>query len=581
MIIPVVWLSLHETTPCRGYWDQTMLEDAFKQRLGSTAPYAFKHYEIGPGDLDQMPIADGAVFVIGARSHGDRVTAINHLIAMYRWCVVILTGDEENVFPVHELAGAVVMQQTPLLVDGKQHGDGWWIGDGYTPETRFVLGSDEAKAVYDSKPWDWFFAGQDTHARRHECIKAMITVENGSVVPTAGFTQGMKPRAYHMGLAAAKIAPCPSGPVSVDTFRLFEALEAGCVPLADGRSPLHSQFMYWDSVFASTAPFPVIDDWRLAPTMIKHLLRDWPACGNRCFAWWQWYKRAFVGGLIDAIEEAMGGVGEMVIERAVTVIIPTSPIPSHPSTEIIEATIASVRERLPLADIFVCFDGVRPEQEHLRENYERYQRELLWQMNHKMENVWPLRYDEHLHQALMTRWTMTAVETPLVLFVEHDTPLVGEIPFTALSELLIEGHANLVRFYHEAAIHPEHEHLMVDEMPRLIRGVPLTGTMQWSQRPHLARTDFYKAMLDEYFGEKSRTMIEDVMHGVLDHDWRHHEIDGWARWQTFIYTPYGDTKRSTHIDGRESEPKFEMVYEYDGRDVPAGAPYPTSKRVDA
>ena len=31
--------------------------------------------------------------------------------------------------------------------------------------------------------------------------------------------------------------PCPSGPATPDSFRLWEALEAGCVPIADGYAP--------------------------------------------------------------------------------------------------------------------------------------------------------------------------------------------------------------------------------------------------------------------------------------------------------------------------------------------------------
>ena len=42
----------------------------------------------------------------------------------------------------------------------------------------------------------------------------------------------------------------------------------------------------------------------------------------------------------------------------VTVLIPVSPIPSHPSTEVLDVTIDSIRTRLPDAEIIIMFDGV-------------------------------------------------------------------------------------------------------------------------------------------------------------------------------------------------------------------------------
>ena len=58
--------------------------------------------------------------------------------------------------------------------------------------------------------------------------------------------------------------------------------------------------------------------------------------------------------------------------REITVVIPTSPIPSHPSTAIIDETIASVRKQLPDSRIIVTADGVRAEQVGMANNYFEY-----------------------------------------------------------------------------------------------------------------------------------------------------------------------------------------------------------------
>lgn len=572
-VVPVAWYATRGN-----HWDQTILEDVFAQRWGSTSPLVFKHFVVT--EDHEWPVADGVVCVIPARHFVSSAKDINDALGRYEWAVAMLTGDEEGTFPYQELTNAVVMRQTPLIFDkGPLPEDDWWFGDGYTPHTRPTLVTPHAQHQYEHKVLDWSFAGQDTHERRHEMLRAMGKVPNGQAYPSKSFTAGVPPEQYTTLLAASKVVPCPSGPVHVDTFRVFEALEAGCVPLLDGRTPSKSMSRYWDHIFGNH-PLPIVDEWMMAPLLVKQAVAEWPAPGNRCFAWWQLYKRDFAHGVVDAIEEARGINFAIPPNRHITAVVTTSPIPSHPDTKIIEATIASIRGRLPEAEIIVAFDGVRPEQEHLRAAYEEYQHRLLWMMNFEWHDVIPVRVDDWHHQALLARHALTACESPVVLFVEHDTPLVGEIPFERLCGPLWTGEANLVRLHHESSVLPDHEHMMVHSTPQLVgaESVPMLGTMQWSQRPHLARSDFYESILAEYFGEKSRTMIEDVMHGVLDQHWRTHGKQGWKDWRTYLYAPPGDMKRSTHLDGREHEPKFDMIYEYDTDRVPPGAPYPTSRR---
>jgi hypothetical protein len=95
--------------------------------------------------------------------------------------------------------------------------------------------------------------------------------------------------------------------------------------------------------------------------------------------------------------------------------------------------------------------------------------------------------------------------------------------------------------------------------PDLEGGTPMRKTMQWSQRPHLASTAFYRQMLDRYFHPDSLTMIEDVIHGAVIEDCRKDSIMGWYSWRLWIYHPEGNIKRSYHLDGRGDDPKYEMV----------------------
>jgi hypothetical protein len=231
------------------------------------------------------------------------------------------------------------------------------------------------------------------------------------------------------------------------------------------------------------------------------------------------------------------------------IIISSSPILSHPSTAIIEETIASVRYHWPTAPIYVMQDGVRSEQQDKKQQYTEYCNRL---QSLNLENVTIYRYPEFLHQAWMTALTLPFVKEKLMLFVEHDTPLVdAPIDWDMLGHELISENVNHIRLHYDETIHPDHQYLMRGYLtPNLIK------SLQWHQRPHLARTDWYLWMLKTYFDSTSRTFIEDRIYSPPT-------FEPWEKWRLAIYDPNGngrDMKRSRDLDGRSGEQKYEMIF---------------------
>lgn len=255
----------------------------------------------------------------------------------------------------------------------------------------------------------------------------------------------------------------------------------------------------------------------------------------------------------------------MTLADDITVLIPTSPIPSHPSTEIIDATIDSIAAAgLGECWTVIMCDGVRPEQEDRRDDYEAYLARLagrtLYASPRVPTRIRGLLFHEYLHQAEMTRRALATVETPCILFVEHDTPLVGEIPWASMVAAIRSGEADVIRLHHEAHVLREHRYLMRGRERVNVHGVPLWATGQWSQRPHLASTDWYRAMLDRYFPGHARTFIEDRLYGEVATPWV--ERREWGEvCKLWLYAPYeGTWKRSEHLDGRAGERKYEMTW---------------------
>jgi hypothetical protein len=537
-VIPVIWLGGHPVS-----WDQAMLDDAFSGRMWPVG-YEFRHYETKQGE--QWPECDGAVVLVHGPMYASRVGLVNELLGRLGWALVCVTSDEERRFPVEQLdhPNMVVWLQYPREGDVA---DGF-LPVGYPPHFRALLPERPPERTYD-----WVFAGQVNHKRRRECVEALRLHERQKrirIEPSPGFTQGLGHQEYADLLSQAWVVACPSGPESVDSFRVWEALEACAVPLADCATPHGPADYLWIRILGTAPPFPLadwpmlsgFDDlWRLRIT-------------NRSVAaWWLGWKRQFCQRIGNTILDLSGD------ERAVqpvTVLIPTSPIAAHPDTAVIEETIASVRYWHPDAEIVVMCDGVRPEQEHYRERYSEYLERLVW-LAARDGRILPVIHGEHLHQAEMTRRALDLVDSPLVLFVEHDTPLVTDEPIDwPAIEAAARTDVDLVRFHYEAMVHPEHEHLMLDTVPRDVRGAPLLRTVQWSQRPHLANTGWYRKLLADHFPPGYKGMVEDVMHGVVHNEWREFGLAGWDRYRLAMYAPGGNLKRSLHLDGRGADPKW-------------------------
>lgn len=228
--------------------------------------------------------------------------------------------------------------------------------------------------------------------------------------------------------------------------------------------------------------------------------------------------------------------------KDITILIAISPMPSHPASDVLDMTVLSVRERLPNCPIIFMFDGPSPTNVQYT-GYNEFKQRMMWKIN-EMGNAIPLVFDEHKHQSGMVREALKHVQTPMVLFLEQDTPLHNDIPFDKLAETIKTGYCNTIRFHFEAKIHTEHEHLMLDHKPIDILGVPFLRTRQWSQRPHLSSTKYYQHICDTYFDDKPR-FIEHIMYGIISEGG-----DNYDEHRLHIYAPDGSLVRSKHLDGR-------------------------------
>jgi hypothetical protein len=249
----------------------------------------------------------------------------------------------------------------------------------------------------------------------------------------------------------------------------------------------------------------------------------------------------------------------------VTIIIPTSYIPSHPSIKIIETTINNTRFHFPDNKIILQIDGMRSEQLNYKEDYDKYKDKVLWKCLYEWKNVLPIVFNEHSHQSTMMKKTIDLVKTPLILYIEGDFPLRVDrnIDWNKCFNMFQYNKANTIRFYVRERIPQEHAYMMCGQEDVFMK------TVQWSQNPHLSFTNYYRDIVLPSIGE--RNYIEDEFHGKVQFDCRRvpnnkrnleatyvFKIINWEAHKMFIYYPDNgqNLSRVLHLDGRQNTKKF-------------------------
>lgn len=155
----------------------------------------------------------------------------------------------------------------------------------------------EYKSAIDRK-YIWSFAGQVNKSSRMAMVKALKQVRRSFLFTTSHFADpaGLNVVDYRNLLLDTIFVPCPRGNWNLDTFRLYEALECGCIPIIE-KTPLD-----YFSKFYGPHPFLVVSSWREAPRLIKELLSNpdqLEGLREKCFAWWVSYKARLQTEMVD------------------------------------------------------------------------------------------------------------------------------------------------------------------------------------------------------------------------------------------------------------------------------------------
>ena len=297
MNINIVWYGNPEKTEHRVWWDMALLNDLFANQIMNTG-YTFTQYD----GIEALPEGEGAAVVIPSRLWLGKEDEINDSLQRLKFALVIVCGNEEGDFDFQKIRRPMlrVWMQLPRM---NQHNDQYKLINGYRPTTHQLV----KEAGLQKRTIDYTFIGQNNHERRHQCVDVLNqfheTYPTSVIVETDSFGKEAKPYPEYIKiLAQTKIAPCPSGVESPDSFRLYEALEAGCLPVVDAFSTNNKTPGFWHYLFGEELPFPIIPYWSDFPQVLPELLRDYPANANRVSSWWALKKRQLYFKLIEDVE---------------------------------------------------------------------------------------------------------------------------------------------------------------------------------------------------------------------------------------------------------------------------------------
>jgi len=147
---------------------------------------------------------------------------------------------------------------------------------------------------YSNRQYKWSFCGHLIKSGRRSIISTIqhILPYYGHEIKTWNASNSLNPIEYKNVLKDTKIVPCLIGNVNIDTFRLYEALECGCVPIVNKINHNMKQTKeYYKQIFGNH-PLPVVDNMlnELQTTVTDLLDNNFEEKRRHIFSWYNNYK---------------------------------------------------------------------------------------------------------------------------------------------------------------------------------------------------------------------------------------------------------------------------------------------------
>lgn len=172
-------------------------------------------------------------------------------------------------------------------------------------KSGFWNGISKSLAQSSQRPYYWSFAGQISGKPTRATMIAHLKQVSPYYLHEIG--TWMDPRSLHtydyqILMLNSIFIPAGRGYWNMDSFRVWEALECGCIPIVE-KFPID-----YFKKFLGEHPFIVIDSWDQAPFKIAKLCSDSIALEEKrqeCITWWNNYKKETNKKMLAIIEATL------------------------------------------------------------------------------------------------------------------------------------------------------------------------------------------------------------------------------------------------------------------------------------
>ena len=136
-----------------------------------------------------------------------------------------------------------------------------------------------------NREYKWAFTGTPHKSSRHDLLFQLSDIEPFFLHKTDKFDEKIiSVEEMSEVLSSTQFMPCPNGFVHPETYRVYEALECGCIPIVE------NTYNYYDRLFPDH-PFIQVEKWIDVKPMIKNWNNDQVKKKTKeCEAWWESYK---------------------------------------------------------------------------------------------------------------------------------------------------------------------------------------------------------------------------------------------------------------------------------------------------
>ena len=137
----------------------------------------------------------------------------------------------------------------------------------------------------EKRKYKWTFIGTPHKSSRQDLLFQLSEIKPSFVYKTEEFNKKIiEVNKMNEILLSTNFIPCPNGFVHPETYRLYEALECGCIPIVE------NAYNYYDRLLPNN-PFLKVNKWIEAKTLVKKLdNRQIEEKRKKCENWWKKYK---------------------------------------------------------------------------------------------------------------------------------------------------------------------------------------------------------------------------------------------------------------------------------------------------